>query len=110
MRPTCLNCARKHLAKALINMNEARLGYPVLVWLAIGHMSEAEDELLARYPEDSIKIRDHRKNYEEDHDYIVPILEMIDDLTTLYGRQMQERDGANILPEVLEKDSFGTKK
>lgn len=103
MRPTCLNCARKHLAKALINMNEALLGYPTFHWLAIGHMSEAEDELLARYASEAIKIRDHRKNYEEDHTYVVPILDIIDDLTALFDGQMPENNNKTILRNVLDQ-------
>jgi hypothetical protein len=103
MRPTCLNCARKHLAKALINMNESRLGYPTFQWLAIGHMSEAEDELLARYPDQAYTIREHRKQYEDDADYIVPILELINALTALHDRQMQEADGSDVLPRLLEE-------
>lgn len=103
MRPSCLNCARKHLAKALINMNESRLGYPSFQWLAIGHMSEAEDELLAKYPEQANQIREHRKAYEEDPDYITPILEIIDDLTALFNRQMQRGDGKSLLQDVLAK-------
>lgn len=108
MRSSCLNCARKHLAKALININESLLGYPTHRWLAIGHMSEAEDELLARYREKASLIREHRKAYEEDPNYIIPILEIIDDLTTLFDRQMQEDHRKSLLRDVLEKGAFRT--
>lgn len=107
MRPSCLNCARKHLAKALININESRLGYPAFRWLAIGHLSEAEDELLAKYKSESLKIRDHRKAYEDDEEYIIPILEMIDDLTAMFDRQMQESNTKDILRNMLEEGSVG---
>ena len=106
MRPTCLNCARKHLAKALINMNEYRLGYPTFVWLAIGHLSEAEDELITRYPEQAYEIREHRKALEDDHTYLVPILETIDALTDLFDREVQKRNGdsdENVLQGMLGK-------
>lgn len=46
MRPPCYDCARKHLAQALVLMCEAEKGYPVHGWLAVGHMAEAEDEAL----------------------------------------------------------------
>ncbi len=110
MRPTCLNCARKHLAKALININESRLGYPAFRWLAIGHLSEAEDELLARYPAEANRIRDHRKAFEEDDKYIIPILEIIDDLTALFDRQVQEHNREGVLRSLLEEGSIGSKK
>lgn len=103
MRPSCLNCARKHLAKALINLNESRLGYPVFVWLAIGHLSEAEDELLARYPEQSLSIREHRKALEDDNSYIFDILEIISELTEVFNRQMQSADKEDVLPSMLGK-------
>jgi hypothetical protein len=65
MRPVCLNCARKHLAQASILMSEAAQGYPLHAWLAMGHMAEAADELVAEYPEMANVIREHRKIYEE---------------------------------------------
>jgi hypothetical protein len=36
---------------------EAKKGYPFHIWLAIGHLAEAEDECLADFPELSEKIR-----------------------------------------------------
>ncbi len=81
MRPSCLDCARKHLAQASILMVEAKLGYPEHKWLAIGHMAEAETELLQKYRGHSLTIREHRKAYEEDMDYIVPILSLIKGLS-----------------------------
>lgn len=81
MRPSCLDCARKHLAKAGILMCEARLGYAQHKWLAIGNMSEAEDELLVRYEGHARTIREHRKAYEGNMDYVVPILQLIEMLS-----------------------------
>lgn len=63
MRPSCLNCCRKHLAQAEVLMLEARKGYPVHGWLAVGHMAEAEDETLQLYPEITEEIRKHRLEY-----------------------------------------------
>jgi len=63
MRISCLSCARKHLSKAEALMDEAQLGYPLHAWLAIGQMSEAEDELLKKYPEMANVIRAERINY-----------------------------------------------
>ena len=65
MRPTCLNCARKHLAQADILMMEAAMGYPIHAWYAMGHMAEASDEIVADYPEMANEIREMRKLYEE---------------------------------------------
>ena len=60
MRPFCGKCARKHLAQAIVLLNESRLGYPSHLWLAIGHMAEAEAEIDQRYPEIAQKIREER--------------------------------------------------
>ena len=62
-------------------MIEARLGYPNHRWLAIGHLAEAESELLVDFPGLAFTIREHRKAYEDDPDYIVPSLSLIGLLT-----------------------------
>jgi hypothetical protein len=65
MRPTCYSCARKHLAQADILMMEAAMGYPIHAWYAMGHMSEAADELIDECPQYAEVIREQRKLYEE---------------------------------------------
>lgn len=65
MRPSCLDCARKHIAEAEILMREALMGYPLHSWLAIGHMSQAEAELIKDFPEMAHIIRVERINYLE---------------------------------------------
>lgn len=98
MRPSCLNCARKHLAKASILMAEAKLGYASHKWLAIGNMSEAEDELLRDWHGYALMVREHRKAYEEDMDYIVPILELIemlcDEENNLRSQELRRADSS----------------
>ena len=49
MRKTCTKCARKHIAQAVVLLNESKLGYPEYLWLAVGHLAEAEAELDAKY-------------------------------------------------------------
>lgn len=44
-RPQCSGCFRKHLAQAVVLMDEAYNGYPIHRWLAMGHMAEAESEM-----------------------------------------------------------------
>ena len=46
MRKPCKDCYRKHLLQAKILLDEALKGYPEHIWLAIGHLSEAEDEVV----------------------------------------------------------------
>ena len=66
MRRGCADCAIKHLSQAMVLMDEEMLGYPLHRYLAIGHMSEAESELLG-VGEDGIKlaqeVRELRREY-----------------------------------------------
>jgi len=64
MREPCLSCMMKHISKAIILLSEAKLGYPLHFWLALGNLSEAEDEIVAEYPEFARKIRELRMNLE----------------------------------------------
>ena len=59
-REQCTRCAIKHLAQARVLMNEARNGYPVHVWYAMGHLAEAEDEIIGIQPMDAVAIRAER--------------------------------------------------
>ena len=65
-RPSCLDCARKHIAQAIILLGEARLGYPDHKWLAVGHLAEASEELLGDYPVLAADIRTARLLVMED--------------------------------------------
>jgi len=59
-------------------MHEARFGYPDHMWLAIGHMCQAEVELAKDYFMIAVGIQQHRKAYENSGgEYHVPIMEMI---------------------------------
>ena len=44
MRTKCAKCTAKHLAQAIVLMEEALSGYPNHRWLAIGHLAEAAAE------------------------------------------------------------------
>jgi len=62
-RPNCVDCGRKHLAQACVLALEALKGYPEHAWLAVGHMAEAEDELVTKFPEIAADIRHQRVRY-----------------------------------------------
>jgi len=64
-RDFCARCAIKHLAQARVLMQETKKGYPLHVYYAMGHMAEAEDELLERMPVEAGVVRDHRLKLEE---------------------------------------------
>ena len=58
-------------------MQEAELGYPLHRWLAIGHMAEAESEILSSEPEIARLIREKRKLYEADPGAYIDVLDLI---------------------------------
>lgn len=58
--PSCLLCGLKHISQALIRWMESRQGYPLHTWVAAGHMAEAADELLDKYPRVAGAIREER--------------------------------------------------
>lgn len=63
-RPTCTDCAKKHLSQSAILLSESKRGYPDHIWLALGHMAEAEEELVGEYPDHANTIREERKRVE----------------------------------------------
>lgn len=107
MRPSCIDCARKHVSQAEVLMSEALKGYPEHAWLAIGHLAEAEDEMLAEYPGMVEIIRSHRLKYIEgvtgvsDH-YHFPTIDIIKAITDL-DISNQELE----LPNEIPTDDLG---
>ena len=65
-RDFCPRCAIKHLAQARAILKERDKGYPHHVWYAIGHMAEAEDEIVERMPGEADAIRASRLALERD--------------------------------------------
>lgn len=77
MRPTCTDCALKHLSQASILLSESRQGYPTHRFYALGHMAEASDELVKEYPKYAAIVRKERKKLEDDPDYTPDFEELI---------------------------------
>ena len=59
-RKSCCYCVLKHLSQALILYQESCLGYPRHIWLCLGHLAEAESEILEYAPGMAERIRDIR--------------------------------------------------
>lgn len=45
-RPPCEECFKEHIAKAVVLLTEAGLGYPEHRWLAIANLAEASAEIM----------------------------------------------------------------
>ncbi len=65
-RNFCPRCAIKHLAQARVLLLERDKGYPLHSWYAIGHLAEAEDEIVVRMPDEAASIRAARLALEKD--------------------------------------------
>lgn len=94
MREACFECCRKHIAQAHILSTEARLGYPLHKYLAIGHLAEAEDEILEKDETLAVYIRAKRKEYTE-VDTPIPTLELLQlvlDSEHLYNSRVPNGD------------------
>lgn len=100
MRSTCLDCVRKHLSQAAVLSSEARQGYPDHRWLAVGHMAEASDECVGKFPELAAAIREHRLKFMDDPGYVVPFMDLIRSASGRAGGLSGLGDGQSWIPLV----------
>lgn len=80
MRNSCLLCVKKHIAQAIILLDECtkEVGYTSHRWLAVGHLSEAESETLKNHPEITVIIRKYKKRVEKgENPELLHIIEFI---------------------------------
>lgn len=84
VRPSCLDCCRKHLGQAIVLLQESEFSeYAHHFWLGLGHLAEAESESLSSYPGFAKQLRDIRLAMMADRDYLPAITELFDDLDML---------------------------
>ena len=102
MRENCTSCARKHLSQALVLAMEVFKGYPAHAWVAVGHLAEAEDELVPNYLDIATEIRKHRVQYmlsitsKASTLYTVPFMDLIG--------MLNDTDPDNITVDLPEDD------
>ena len=77
MRKSCVQCSLKHLSQAYVLLKEWRKGYPEHFDYAMGHISEAEDELVDQHPVLAAAVRQHRKMLEADPKYRFPFKSLL---------------------------------
>lgn len=93
MRRTCIDCVRKHLAQAIILLDEAQGRYPSHFWLAIGHIAEAEAESMDMFPAFAMSLRSERWKLINNPKSKVYLLDLIEQATKL--AEENEDCGAN---------------
>jgi hypothetical protein len=77
MRESCRECACKHIAQARVLLLEKDKGHPEHYWFAMGHLAEAEDELVKDFQDATALVRSERLNLQKNRDYEVPFADLI---------------------------------
>jgi hypothetical protein len=78
------------LACAEILMHEYTMGYQGHDWLAMGHLAQAEEEIIQIFPQRAIDIRNYRKQYEENRLFQIPVLDLINAITEEFENMPEE--------------------
>jgi len=91
MRPTCLECAGKHLAQACVLIKETKTGYPAFRWYVIGHLAEAEEETVRDYPTLANEIREYRTEWADLETLIIPFEELFAQIDELLLKESDEQ-------------------
>jgi len=93
MRESCLICARKHIAQAIVLLIESRLGHPHHFWLAMGHLAEAEAETLTKFPDFAKRIRYDRLNLVlNENKTPVELEHLIKEASLLYAQDKENKE------------------
>lgn len=74
---------RKHISQAIVLLIESRLGYRDHLWLAIGHLAEAESEVLADYFDLAERTRTERLKIIDDPWHNAELMSLISEATDL---------------------------
>lgn len=87
-RKLCLKCTLKHLGQAMVLFTETVKGYPMHKYLGLGHLAEAEDECISKYPNIANMIRKTRLSIDAEEEPTYDIMELIQMV-----HDMRKRDG-----------------
>ena len=68
-RESCIQCALKHTSQARVLLIEAKQDYKLHAWYAMGHLAEAEAELIADHKIMADMIRAERIKLQSDLTY-----------------------------------------
>lgn len=84
-RTPCPLCCLKHLGQARALLLEARKGYMTFFWFALGHLAEAEDEIVLQRQDLADAIREQRKNLERNPAYQVEFDRLVSTISIELG-------------------------
>jgi hypothetical protein len=86
MRESSTECACKHIAQTRVLLLEKAKGYPEHYWFAMGHLAEAEEELVKDFPEKTALVRAERLNLQKNRDYEMPFADLINAICNVVGK------------------------
>jgi hypothetical protein len=66
-------------------LKEVKTGYPMFRWFVIGHLAEAEEEVVREYPAFANEIRVYRTAWDGDESTIIPFEELLSKVEELMG-------------------------
>jgi hypothetical protein len=76
-RPPCEECFKEHIAKAVVLLTEASLGYPEHRWLAIANVAEASAEILGINKELAVEVRGIKLRMIQDSTFIPDLMKYL---------------------------------
>lgn len=82
-RPACIDCCRKHVAQAIVLLGESLMGYPDHRWLAVGHLAEAAEEIIAIDGHLASELRTERLACMSNKEYTPDLTKFFGDLNEL---------------------------
>lgn len=89
MIPSCACCARKHLSRAEIRIEEYYLGHPEEGWKAVGEMSLAEAHCLRKWPDIARGIREARLRWMDSLNFDAPFEDDLQPFVDLLSEQFR---------------------
>lgn len=100
----CFACCLKHLGQAAVLVDEAINGYPAHWHLAVGHMAEAESEVLGAYQDLSKAIRKVRKQVQsKNRPDFLHLFNLVEEIAA--SRVVSSKISTSLEPRELKSES-----
>lgn len=77
LRAACPDCCRKHIAQASILVNESLMGYPEHADMALAHLREAAEEIIAQDEQLADSIMQEHNKFDADRNYYPDLMPLL---------------------------------
>lgn len=82
-RAACADCCRKHIAQAIILVNESLMGYPEHAEIALAHLREAAEEIIGEHKAFAEDILEEHRKFDTDRTYYPALMPLLKAAITL---------------------------